>query len=161
MNLTQHTAQIISSAYSYFFSGEEDALLQNNKTEKSLADLSALLLLILSHHTIAPFQGYSGSLYRKQLAYLRDIYGIYATATCNSCANITAVDPDEREHDGTSPPVRISFKSLYDVLCGTMSEDSSIILLYLLIHSNRYFLSYVLSRTDFDTLVGILPQAID
>lgn len=48
---------------------------------------------------------------------------------------------------------RIPFAALYDTLGSCLTDESSILLLYSLVHGNSAFLEYVLVRTDLDTLL--------
>jgi len=48
---------------------------------------------------------------------------------------------------------RLHFKAIFDRLCATINQDSSLILLYLLINYNHDFIFYFSSRTDHDSLL--------
>ncbi|ESO98060.1 hypothetical protein LOTGIDRAFT_239130 [Lottia gigantea] len=60
---------------------------------------------------------------------------------------------------------KIDFNKLYQTLCGTLRDDQTTLLLYLLIHRNPQFKDYLLSRTNIDQLVmpllKILYQAME
>lgn len=52
----------------------------------------------------------------------------------------------------------VSFSRLHDVIAAKLPHEDSVLLLYLLLHGNRDFLDYCLSRTDADTLLlPLLP----
>ncbi|KAK9083691.1 hypothetical protein Scep_030162 [Stephania cephalantha] len=61
------------------------------------------------------------------------------------------VDVEGNAHNG--PVVRVPFASLFDTLGICLAEESSVLLLYSLVHGNSDFLEYVLVRTDLDTLL--------
>ncbi|XP_011090669.1 dymeclin [Sesamum indicum] len=54
-------------------------------------------------------------------------------------------------HSG--PLVRLPFASLFDTLGVCLAHETSVLLLYSLVHGNSDFLEYVLVRTDLDTLL--------
>ncbi|MFS7940146.1 putative dymeclin [Helianthus anomalus] len=60
------------------------------------------------------------------------------------------VDIDGNAHSG--PLVRLAFASLYDTLGMCLTDETTVLLLYALVHGNSDFLEYVLVRTDIDTL---------
>lgn len=55
---------------------------------------------------------------------------------------------------------RIPFAALYDTLGLCLKEESSVLLLYSLVHGNPAFLEYVLVRTDIDTLLMPLLEML-
>ncbi|KAL0376655.1 UNVERIFIED_CONTAM: Dymeclin [Sesamum calycinum] len=60
------------------------------------------------------------------------------------------VDIEGNAHSG--PLVRLPFASLFDTLGVCLAHETSVLLLYSLVHGNSDFLEYVLVRTDLDTL---------
>ncbi|CAI5443526.1 unnamed protein product [Caenorhabditis angaria] len=48
---------------------------------------------------------------------------------------------------------KIDFNGLYDRLCATANQESSMLLLYMLLHGNSGFRNYVLSRINLENLV--------
>ncbi|XP_051129691.1 uncharacterized protein LOC127250441 isoform X2 [Andrographis paniculata] len=61
------------------------------------------------------------------------------------------VDIEGNAHSG--PLVRLPFASLFDTLGMCLANETSVLLLYSLVHGNSDFLEYVLVRTDLDTLL--------
>ncbi|KAK4381769.1 Dymeclin [Sesamum angolense] len=61
------------------------------------------------------------------------------------------VDIEGNAHSG--PLVRLPFASLFDTLGVCLAHETSVLLLYSLVHGNSDFLEYVLVRTDLDTLL--------
>ncbi|KAI5058263.1 hypothetical protein GOP47_0026433 [Adiantum capillus-veneris] len=60
----------------------------------------------------------------------------------------------------TDSLTRIPFAALYDTLGLGLKEESSVLLLYSLVHGNPAFLEYVLVRTDIDTLLMPLMEML-
>lgn len=60
-------------------------------------------------------------------------------------------DIEGNAHSG--PLVRLPFASLFDTLGMSLANETSVLLLYSLVHGNSDFLEYVLVRTDLDTLL--------
>ncbi|KAL6845239.1 hypothetical protein ACP4OV_024734 [Aristida adscensionis] len=70
------------------------------------------------------------------------------------CMNYAADDRADVEGNAQDGPVvRLSFASLYDALGTCLNDESSVLLLYSLVHGNCDFQEYVLVRTDMDTLL--------
>ncbi|KAL0348902.1 UNVERIFIED_CONTAM: Dymeclin [Sesamum angustifolium] len=61
------------------------------------------------------------------------------------------VDIEGNAHSG--PLVRLPFASLFDTLGVCLAHETSVLLLYSLVHGNSDFLEYVLVRIDLDTLL--------
>ena len=59
------------------------------------------------------------------------------------------VDPEQ----GRLRASRVSFRELHDAIARALPEPSHCLLLYLLLHGNRDYLDYTLSRTDPETLL--------
>ncbi|KAH7429697.1 hypothetical protein KP509_09G062000 [Ceratopteris richardii] len=69
-------------------------------------------------------------------------------------ARDTEFDLIDIETDAAANSVaRVPFAALYDTLGLCLKDESSVLLLYSLVHGNRAFLEYVLVRTDIDTLL--------
>ena len=49
---------------------------------------------------------------------------------------------------------KTDYSGLYDVLCSTLKEDQTTLLLYLLMHRNVTIKAFVMSRTNMDQLVS-------
>ncbi|XP_040250606.2 uncharacterized protein [Aegilops tauschii subsp. strangulata] len=68
--------------------------------------------------------------------------------------NYAAVDRADVEGNAKNGPVvRLSFASLFDALGTCLKDESSVLLLYSLVHGNCDFQEYVLVRTDLDSLL--------
>ena len=55
---------------------------------------------------------------------------------------------------------RVSFSSLHDAIAAALPEQSAALLLYLLLHGNRDYLDYSLSRTDPETILVPLLRVL-
>ncbi|KAI8807435.1 Dymeclin [Cladochytrium replicatum] len=125
---------VLSSAYSYIFSTKK--IETAPFTAASLiADKSVLLILILTNQD----EKASTIGFRNALCELCDM-------------NVSTEAPDD---DGILPEegsLNISFAQLYDLLCENLVEESALLLYSLMVKNNR-FRSYVLSRTDPDSLM--------
>jgi hypothetical protein len=51
------------------------------------------------------------------------------------------------------PWFSVDYRRLYEILCQTIHTDQSTLLLYMLLHRNQHFKTYVTSRTNIDQLV--------
>ncbi|KAF3774546.1 Dymeclin [Nymphaea thermarum] len=126
----------------------------------SLADNSLLILLILIHYRkriivdnssldkIEPINNANGCL--KVDSFFDE------NSYCRALENARDVEFDlvDVESDAQSGPVvRLPFASLFDTLGLYLFDESSVLLLYSLVHGNSNFLEYVLVRTDLDTLL--------
>ncbi|KAM7485293.1 hypothetical protein LguiA_001302 [Lonicera macranthoides] len=67
-------------------------------------------------------------------------------------------DIEGNAHNGLR--VRLPFASLFDTLGMCLSDESAVLLLYLLLHGNSAFREYVLVRTDLDTLLMPLLETL-
>ncbi|GMH08470.1 hypothetical protein Nepgr_010310 [Nepenthes gracilis] len=133
----------------------------NSGSSRSLlADCSLHVLLILVHYhkcivhnesfsersdCNVPFDSslkedvyFSENPYRKAIENARDI-------------EFDRADIEGNAHSG--PFARLPFAALFDTLGMCLSDESSVLLLYSLVHENADFLEYVLVRTDLDTLL--------
>lgn len=76
-------------------------------------------------------------------------------------ARDTEFDLVDLESDARTDCVtRIPFAALYDTLGLCLKEESSVLLLYSLVHGNPAFLEYVLVRTDIDILLMPLMEML-
>ncbi|CAG9864050.1 unnamed protein product [Phyllotreta striolata] len=96
-----------------------------------LATQSLLLLLVLVHHWTTRLNPYRSSLF-----------------SCLDSQDTNPVQPTK-----VSSLFKIDFNQLYLALCKKASGDAATLLLYLLLHRNQSFKSYVLRRVDLDLLI--------
>lgn len=126
-------------------------------TRSPLADISLSLLLILIHHRkcigVDPVKDedydLSDSLTKGETYFSENPY-------CKALENARDIEFDHSDIEGnvqSGPLVRLPFASLFDMLAICLADESSVLLLYSLVHGNSAFLEYVLVRTDLDTLL--------
>ncbi|PON79978.1 Dymeclin [Parasponia andersonii] len=82
---------------------------------------------------------------------------------CKALVNATDVEFDRLDteaivHNG--PVLRLPFASLFDTLGICLADEAAVLLLYSLLQGNSDFLEYVLVRTDLDTLLMPLLEAL-
>lgn len=107
---------------------------QSSENRAVLASQSLLLLLVLVNHCTSE----------------KDLPNPYRQALfsfSNSQETTTSSSTDE------APAFKVDCSKLFSTLCSTLQDDNTTLLLYLLLHRNPNFRTYVLSRTDVDTLV--------
>lgn len=97
-----------------------------------LANQSLLLLLVLANLTDAPD---SPNPFRQSITSFRNTQD-------------SSVPPSPSAHS-----FQINFNSLYTALCDQQTSDQATLLLYTLLHQNSNVRTYVLSRTDIESLV--------
>ncbi|KAH9298090.1 hypothetical protein KI387_029772 [Taxus chinensis] len=129
-------------------------------SKRPLADNSLLLLQVLIHyHKNLPLEEASENLLEANGSdtggsgeNLRFHHNPYSRAV-ETAKDIEFDRVDIEGNAQVSPIVRLPFASLFDTLGCCMTDESSILLLYSLLHGNSDFLEYVLVRTDLDTLL--------
>lgn len=99
--------------------------------EAPLATQSLLLLLVLVHHWTTQSNPYRNSLF-----------------SCLDSQDTNPVPPSK-----VASLFKIDFNLLYLALCKKASGDAATLLLYLLLHRNHSFKSYILNREDLDLLI--------
>ncbi|CAL5392764.1 unnamed protein product [Camellia sinensis] len=111
-----------------------------DESVKDKSDDSATSEFVLKENTY-----FSENPYCKALENARDI-------------EIDRVDIKGNAHSG--PLVRLPFASLFDTLGMCLNDETAVLLLYSLVHGNSDFLEYVLVRTDLDTLLVPMLEAL-
>ncbi|KAG6664837.1 dymeclin-like isoform X2 [Carya illinoinensis] len=177
-----------SASYSIFYEGSQPSVLQrvgsaaanfvllplsylgNSKGEYSkspLADCSLLVLLVLIHYhkcvvsneskTDKSADSATSDSLLKENTYFSDNY------YCKALENAKDVEFDRIDVEGNAhsgPVVRLPFASLFDTLGMCLADEAAVLLLYSLLQGNSDFLEYVLVRTDSDTLLMPLLEAL-
>ncbi|KAJ8925444.1 hypothetical protein NQ315_009277 [Exocentrus adspersus] len=104
---------------------------QNDFQQAPLATQSLLLVLVLVHHWTTHTNPYRNSLF--------------------SCLNSLGNSPVPPSN--VSSLFKIDFNALYVTLCKKVSGDAATLLLYLLLHRNLAFKTYLLGRMDLEQLI--------
>ncbi|KAK4319387.1 hypothetical protein Pmani_009670 [Petrolisthes manimaculis] len=113
--------------------GEEPGT-QSGVVESPLANQSVLLLLVLANHYTA--HRTTPNPYRQALLHAQNFH-----------------DPAESTPTQAVATFKLEFATLYQSLYTHLRDDQTTLLLYLLLHKNDDFRTYVLSRTDMESLV--------
>ncbi|XP_068649973.1 uncharacterized protein [Aristolochia californica] len=129
-------------------------------TRSPLADKSLLVLLVLIHYRKCvlleePMENKSEN-DADLNPHLKENSNFAVNPYCTALENARDIEFDRVDIEGnacTGPLVRLPFASLFDALGMCLNDESSILLLYSLLHGNSDFLEYVLVRTDLDTLL--------
>ncbi|KAM5552823.1 hypothetical protein ABKV19_025173 [Rosa sericea] len=82
---------------------------------------------------------------------------------CKALEHATDVEFDRVDTEGNAhsgPVLRLPFASLFDTLGMYLSDEAAALLLYSLLQGNADFLEYVLVRTDLDTLLMPILEAL-
>ncbi|KAI3459425.1 hypothetical protein Pfo_016088 [Paulownia fortunei] len=123
-----------------------------------LAESSLNVLLILGHYHKCISVDYvkdksdnssSESLPKEQTYFSENPF-------CKAVENVRDIEFNRIDIEGNAQSgllVRLPFASLFDTLGMCLADETSVLLLYSLVHGNSYFLEYVLVRTDLDTLL--------
>eukprot|EP01018_Ginkgo_biloba_P004035 Gb_15046 [translate_table: standard] len=128
-------------------------------SKRPLADSSLLLLLVLIHYRKSlPVETPGNKL--EANGGENGVYGensyFHHNPYCRALETARDIEFDRVDVEGNAhggPLVRLPFASLFDTLGVCLTDESSILLLYSLVHGNSDFLEYVLVRTDLDTLL--------
>ncbi|XP_043695476.1 dymeclin-like [Telopea speciosissima] len=147
-------ANFVLLPFSYFVSSNGEG------SRSPLAESSLVVLLILIHYR--KYNMVDESLLDKSEddatmdSLLKDSSYFSENPYCKALENARDIELDHMDVEGNAhnePFMRLPFASLFDTLGLHLADESSILLLYSLVHGNSDFLEYVLVRTDLDTLV--------
>ena len=152
----------------------------DDESPLTLSDRSLLLLLLLTQHLPPSLFPYDGSTtdvnHNPFLEALREIGDRQPfDGAAPSASSTSAADPEGGgggggggggDGIGYDPETgmlkrsRVSFSSLHDAIAAALPEQSAALLLYLLLHGNRDYLDYSLSRTDPETILVPLLRVL-
>lgn len=125
-----------------------------------LADISLRVLLVLIHYRKCvkeEFPTDNNNIIDVDVhAYSKASTYFCENPYCKALENARDIEFDRVDIEGNAqngPLVRLPFASLFDTLGLCLTEESTVLLLYSLVHGNSDFLEYVLVRTDLDTLL--------
>lgn len=151
-------ANLMLLPLNYLVSSKGEAL------RSPLAESSLNVLLILIHYrkcTSEPSpknkgdNGNSESPHKEECLPVEETY-ISENPFCKAVENVRDIEFSRTDAEGNAHGdliVRLPFASLFDTLGMCLADETSLLLLYSLMHGNSYFLEYVLVRTDLDTLL--------
>ncbi|KAL7124019.1 hypothetical protein ABFS83_14G020200 [Erythranthe nasuta] len=145
-------ANLMLLPFNYLVSSTGDA------SRSPLAEISLNVLLILSHYHKCISVDYakdksdndsSESLTKEDTYFSENPF-------CKAVGNVRDIEYNRITIEGdaqSDPLARLPFASLFDTLGMCLTHETSVLLLYSLVHGNSSFLEYVLVRTDLDTLL--------
>ncbi|CAO2182735.1 unnamed protein product [Urochloa humidicola] len=124
-----------------------------------LADNSLLVLLVMIHYRkcISTNESFpSNNISMGSDTNDKEAQVFHDNPYCKALNNAKDNQYDRADVEGNAqdgPVVRLSFALLFDALGRCLNDESSVLLLYSLVHGNCDFQEYVLVRTDLDTLL--------
>ncbi|XP_022956230.1 dymeclin-like [Cucurbita moschata] len=134
-------------------------------SESPLADCSLNVLLILIHYRkcIVSNESLASGDNVSLDSLLKENATFYDNPYCKALESASDVEFDRVDSDGNAhngPFVRLPFALLFDTLGMCLADEGSVLLLYSLLQGNSDFLEYVLVRTDLDTLLMPILEAL-
>ncbi|XP_046403155.1 dymeclin isoform X2 [Ischnura elegans] len=134
-------------------SGDSGSSATQHSETPPLASQSLLLLLCLVNHctvTNAAVPNGLSNPYRAALFSLVDSASSQGECVIERTEeNYARIVSSKKSNSQTT----VDFGSLYNTLCATLSDDQTTLLLYLLIHRNPHFRTYLMARSDIEGLV--------
>ncbi|XP_059098834.1 dymeclin-like isoform X2 [Tigriopus californicus] len=133
-----------------------------------LADLSVLLLLLLTNYCTEnysvpnPFRRalFSCANIQSDEKHVEDnepgqhVESDDAGSKKKSLAAQEAQEPSDKvDENGQSPACRTDFSLLFETLCQTMHKEESTLVLYILLHRNSHFRTYLLASSNIEALM--------
>ncbi|MED6108086.1 hypothetical protein PIB30_020182 [Stylosanthes scabra] len=145
-------ANIVLLPFSYLVSTRGDGS-RNPLSDSSLH----VLLVLIHHHKCVVSEDYSATENNKETQYFSDNPYCKALEHAVDC-ELDRVDVEGNAHCGQL--VKLPFASLFDTLGICLADEAAVLLLYSLLQGNSAFLEYVLVRTDMDTLLMPILEAL-
>ncbi|RZB88924.1 Dymeclin isoform B [Glycine soja] len=147
-------ANIVLFPFSYLVSsgGEE--------SKSPIADISIHVLLVLVHyHKCLVSEDYANHKSSTSDSLLKENPHFSDNPYCKALEH--AIDCEYIEGNAHSAPhIKLPFASLFDTLGICLADEAAVLLLYSLLQGNSAFLEYVLVRTDLDTLLMPILEAL-
>ncbi|XP_028776423.1 dymeclin-like [Neltuma alba] len=154
-------ANFVLLPFSYLISSS------SGEPRSPLADSSLHVLLVLIHyHKCVASKDYGANendktavsdTLQKEVTYFSD------NPYCKALEHATDFELDRVDVEGNAssgPHVKLPFASLFDTLGTCLADETAVLLLYSLLQGNSAFLEYVLVRTDLDTLLMPILEAL-
>ncbi|WJX14670.1 hypothetical protein P8452_04892 [Trifolium repens] len=154
-------ANIVLLPFSYLVSSSGEG------SRNPIADSSLHVLLVLIHyHKCAVSEDYSAIENNKSSAsdsLLKENPHFSDNPYCKALEHaidceLDRVDVEGNAHSGQH--IKLPFASLFDTLGTCLADETAVLLLYSLLQGNSAFLEYVLVRTDMDTLLMPILEAL-
>ncbi|KAI4317895.1 hypothetical protein L6164_025724 [Bauhinia variegata] len=154
-------ANFVLLPFSYLISSS------NEGSKSPLADSSLHALLILIHyHKCVMSENYAARVNNISAASdspLKENTYFSHNPYCKALENATDLELDPVDVEGNmhnGPHVKLPFALLFDTLGLCLADETAVLLLYSLLQGNSAFLEYVLVRTDVDTLLMPILEAL-
>ncbi|KAL5158924.1 Dymeclin [Glycine soja] len=156
-------ANIVLLPFSYLISSSSEG------SRNPIADSSLQVLLVIIHYEkCLVSEGYSvlknqvstslDSLPKENTYFSENPYcRVLVRAT--DC-ELDRVDKEGNAHSDQDQHVKLPFAPLFDTLGMCLADETAVLLLYSLLQGNSTFLEYVLVRTDLDTLLMPILEAL-
>ncbi|XP_014512199.1 dymeclin isoform X2 [Vigna radiata var. radiata] len=153
-------ANIVLLPFSYLISSSSEG------SRDPIADSSLHVLLVLIHYHKFASEGYS--VIENQVSASSDSLPKEGThfsdnPYCKALEHATACELDRVEFEDNAHSdqhVKLPFSLLFDTLGMCLADETAVLLLYSLLQGNSTFLEYVLVRTDLDTLLMPILEAL-
>lgn len=184
--ISQHGMSFKSANYSIFYEGSQPSVLQrvgsaaanfvllplsflgSSRGEGSrspLTDCSLLVLLVLIHYhkCVVSSESSTENYVDIAMTVLKENTYFSDNPYCKALENATDYEFDRIDVEGSAhsgPVVRLPFASLFNTLGMCLADEAAVLLLYSLLQGNSDFLEYVLVRTDMDTLLMPILEAL-
>ncbi|KAI4345691.1 hypothetical protein L6164_012791 [Bauhinia variegata] len=154
-------ANFVLLPFSYLISSRSDG------SRSPLAESSLHVLLVLIHyHKCVMSESYTTSVNNNSAASdlpLKENTYFSDNPYCKALENATDLELDRVDVEGNvhvGPHVKLPFALLFDTLGLCLADETAVLLLYSLLQGNSAFLEYVLVRTDLDTLLMPILEAL-
>ncbi|KAG4998322.1 hypothetical protein JHK82_029106 [Glycine max] len=151
-------ANIVLFPFSYLVSsgGEE--------SKSPIADISIHVLLVLVHyHKCLVSEDYANHKSSTSDSLLKENPHFSDNPYCKALEHAIDCELDRVDIEGnahSAPHIKLPFASLFDTLGICLADEAAVLLLYSLLQGNSAFLEYVLVRTDLDTLLMPILEAL-
>nr|KYP74983.1 Dymeclin [Cajanus cajan] len=151
-------ANIVLFPFSYLVSSSGEG------SKSPIADISIHVLLVLVHyHRCIMSEDYMDNKSSTSDSLLKENPHFSDNPYCKALENAIDCELDRVDIEGnahSSRHIKLPFASLFDTLGICLADEAAVLLLYSLLQGNSAFLEYVLVRTDLDTLLMPILEAL-
>ncbi|CAB4292125.1 unnamed protein product [Prunus armeniaca] len=158
--ITGPSISLNSASYSIYSEGSQPGVLQ--RVSSAAANLMLLPFNFLASSSSEGSRNISNDTTASE-SLLKGSTHFSDNPYCKALEHATDVEFDRVDTEGNAhagPVLRIPFASLFDALGMYLADEAAALLLYSLLQGNADFLEYVLVRTDLDTLLMPILEAL-
>ncbi|CAB4261590.1 unnamed protein product [Prunus armeniaca] len=158
--ITGPSISLNSASYSIYSEGSQPGVLQ--RVSSAAANLMLLPFNFLASSSSEGSRNISNDTTASE-SFLKGSTHFSDNPYCKALEHATDVEFDRVDTEGNAhagPVLRIPFASLFDALGMYLADEAAALLLYSLLQGNADFLEYVLVRTDLDTLLMPILEAL-